>query len=317
MKKFVNTLMLFIGFTAIFYSAALFTWGKLVEMKDSPNLSYITERYGHMNSRMQEVKNTTDVDLVFLGSSHAYRGFDTRIFKEQNIESFNLGSSSQTPVQTEMLVDRYLEQLNPEHIIYEVFPESFQSDGVESALDVIATDQNDWQSIEMAWKVNHLKVYNTLIFGLIDQNINGLDNSEPKKKRIDTYIEGGFVEKEILTFDIPNKPKATVEIQPAKKQLRSFKNIVSEITEKGITLTVVFTPITNYHYQSYDAIDKFDQRMENNDNFNYYNFNEITTLNDTVHFYDSHHLNQKGVKLFNKQLINVLNMDPGNNPDKH
>ena len=39
----------------------------------------------------------------------------------------------------------------------------------------------------------------------------------------------------------------------------------------------------------------------------YYNFNEIITLNDTLYFYDSHHLNQDGVNIFNKKLIELLN----------
>ena len=39
----------------------------------------------------------------------------------------------------------------------------------------------------------------------------------------------------------------------------------------------------------------------------YYNFNKIVTLNDSLHFYDSHHLNQNGVEIFNKRLIKILN----------
>jgi hypothetical protein len=38
-----------------------------------------------------------------------------------------------------------------------------------------------------------------------------------------------------------------------------------------------------------------------------YDFNEILTLNDTLHFFDSHHLNQNGVEIFNNELIRILN----------
>jgi len=39
---------------------------------------------------------------------------------------------------------------------------------------------------------------------------------------------------------------------------------------------------------------------------NYYNFNEMINLVDTLHFYDSHHLNQKGVRLFNEKIIKLI-----------
>ena len=93
------------------------------------------DSYGHMYSRISEIKNQEDVDILFLGSSHAYRGFDTRIFLENGYKSFNLGSSAQTPTQTKVLVERYLGSLNPELVIYEVYPKTFTMDGVESSLD--------------------------------------------------------------------------------------------------------------------------------------------------------------------------------------
>ena len=43
----------------------------------------------------------------------------------------------------------------------------------------------------------------------------------------------------------------------------------------------------------------------------YYNFNEILTLNDSLSFYDYDHLNQNGVELFNKKLIELLDENTG------
>ena len=77
-------------------------------------------------------------------------------------------SSGQTPIQAEIMLKRYLDQLNPQVVIIEVNPYAFTSDGVESALDLIANDANDWLSIEMTFRLNHLKVYNTLIYGMFD-----------------------------------------------------------------------------------------------------------------------------------------------------
>src|SRR5690554_1099753 len=77
--------------------------------------------YGHMHSRIKEVRETKQVDILFLGSSHAYRGFDTRLFEVEDWKVFNLGSSSQSHLQSQVLLQRYLPQLNPAVVIYEVY----------------------------------------------------------------------------------------------------------------------------------------------------------------------------------------------------
>jgi len=38
----------------------------------------------------------------------------------------------------------------------------------------------------------------------------------------------------------------------------------------------------------------------------YYNFNELISLSYSVHFYDSHHLNQSGVEVFNEAFIELI-----------
>ena len=38
----------------------------------------------------------------------------------------------------------------------------------------------------------------------------------------------------------------------------------------------------------------------------YYNFNELIKLNDSLDFYDAHHMNQTGVNIFNTKLKEVL-----------
>ena len=58
-----------------------------------------------------------------------------------NLKTFNLGSSSQTPIQTKMLLDEHLDRLNPKLVVFEVYPVVFQLEGVESALDFIANTE--------------------------------------------------------------------------------------------------------------------------------------------------------------------------------
>jgi hypothetical protein len=303
MKKFARTLLLFVLFFMIFYPVMLFIWGYNMPSIFMPNLNYRRGSYGHLYSRLKNVKSIKNVDVLILGSSHAYRGFDTRIFNANGISSFNLGSSAQTPTQTKVLLKRYLSYVNPKLIIYEVYPETFSNDGVESSLDIIANDKNDLYSIDMAFKLNHIKCYNTLIYG-ITMDVLNLNSSyvEPIYRNKDKYIPGGFVERDISFYK-------HIKYQPQKwkfneAQYGIFSDIVSTIKKTKIPLILVYAPISPSLYHSYTNNNVFDSIM--NTYSDYYNFNDSIILNDSTDFYDSNHLNQIGVKLFNDKLIEVL-----------
>lgn len=305
MKQFIKTIFLFLLLTCITYPVLLFLWGITVPQILKPNINYNIGYYGHLNTRLTEVKSVKNIDILFLGSSHAYRGFDTRIFKEQGFKSFNLGSSAQTPYQSEVLLKRYLNQLNPRVVIYDVYPAIFSNDGVESSLDVIGNDRNDFLSFKMALYTNHLKVYNTLIYGILADLFNIHSTfTEPRKKDKDTYVPNGYVEREIASYHKINYPgKKSWEFNG--KMLRHFNNNINMILKKNTKLILVNAPITPSLYRSYLNNNMADSILSSYGD--YYNFNTILNLDDSLHFYDSDHLNQTGVRIFNQKLVEIVN----------
>lgn len=303
MNLFIKRFLTFVLFSAIFYLITLILWAFIMPQSMKSNLKYFKGSYGHLYSRLDEAKKIKNVDLLFLGSSHAYRGFDTRIFKEQGINSFNLGSSAQTPIQTKILLERYLDSLNPKLIIYEVYPLTFNIDGIESSLDLIANDNNDFNSILMSLKSKHITTFNTMVYALfLDIFSRKSKYEEPIKKDGDTYISGGFVEKKIAYYKPINLPKEKIKLE--NYQLESFKECLNLIKKTKTPLILVYAPIAPSDYNRFVNNHYFDSLMTNFST--YYNFNEILDLNDSLHFYDSHHLNQNGVELFNRKLIETL-----------
>lgn len=303
MVTFIKKTIRFTFFAVVFYVVLLFVWGKYAPSIFKTNLNYKIGGPGHTFSRLKEIKKIKDIDILFLGSSHAYRGFDTRIFKAKGISSFNLGSSAQTPIETKLLLRRYLNQINPKMIVYEVDPLEFSSDGVESSLDIIANDINDNYSLKMAFELNNIKVYNTLIFSFINQFFD-LNTSflEKKVKGEDTYMSGGYVEKKIRFYKTDYFKEQKWDFN--EKQFNSFNEIIHIMKEKQIEFVLVNAPMTAALYNSYKNNNVFDYYMRKYPN--YYNFNQILQLNDSLHFYDSNHLNQNGVRLFNQKLIEIL-----------
>ena len=298
MNHLLKRILYFFILTLVLYPVFLVAFRIIMPL---PNLHYSIMSNGHMYTRLQEVKERKNVDVLFLGSSHTYRGFDVRNFDN----SFNLGSSAQSPIQTNLLLNRYLDTLNPKTIVYAVNPTMFVNDGVESSFDIISNDKNDIESLKMALKINHLKTYNTLLFGyvhdILKPNFSSLEAAQRGK---DTYISGGYVQREMEFFKSSVKYSTKSELQIGKKQLAAFENIISMINGKNIRLILLFPPISPSLYESYTYIDSFDEKMKTFGE--YYNFNEIVNLDDSLHFYDSDHLNQDGVDVFNAGLLEYV-----------
>lgn len=300
MRAFLTSLLLFALFAAFFYMAALLVLPSFIKQ----NVNYKKGAPGYLYSRIKEIRTAKNTDLLFLGSSKAYRGFDPRIFEAAGYRSFNLGSSNQTPIQTYLLVKKYLTQINPKKVILEVNPQQFSNDGVESSLDLIANDTVTMATVKMAAAVNNIKTYNTLLYGLFRQVL-GADKTfrEDPVSEKDRYVKGGFVEREMEYFHSKNfKPK---ELKIVPSQLEHLDQTLKYIKERGIEVILVQAPITASAYRSYLNNDEFDSTIESR-KLPYWNFNELMQLDDSLDFYDSHHLNQNGVRLFNAKLIQLL-----------
>jgi hypothetical protein len=297
-RPFLKTTILFLSLLCLVYPILVLFTGLFIPQLFKPNINYVPGAYGQLNLRVIEAKNSPgNIDILFLGSSHAYRGFDTRNFP--NCNTFNLGSSAQTPINTKALLLRYLDKLNPKAVVFEVYPESFGGDGSESSLDVISNDRNDLCSFNMARATRNVKVYNTFIYAalrdLLSLNVPVHDTINGSDK----YIPGGFVETEIRYYKFVEQDKRTWTFD--KKQLQCFTEIIGLLNKKKIETTLVFAPITSRLYNSYTNNNYADSVMSSF-GLTYLNFNKLLNLNDSLHFYDAHHLNQNGVNIFNKKL---------------
>ncbi|MCF2504700.1 DUF1574 domain-containing protein [Dyadobacter sp. CY107] len=304
MKKFILTLVAAGLLFSIFYVMAI----ALVGWLPFKNLNYRLGAYGHLYTRIREIPSVKEVDILFLGSSHSYRGFDPRIFSQYGISSFNLGSSSQTPVQAKILLEKYYEDLRPKIVIYEVSPMTLSNDGIESSLDLIANDYVSEKELKMALELNHVKTYNSLLYAEIRDLLNFRPYHEPKNVGMDTYVAGGYVERRLEHNKQKLKANAggSVTSNFESLQVESLKEIAAFLKNKHIKVIFIQTPVTSTYYHSQQKMNRKFGFLMANLGLPYYDFNKVIKLNDTTDFYDLHHLNQKGVEHFNRALIGQL-----------
>ncbi|WP_396157232.1 hypothetical protein [Flavobacterium sp.] len=333
MKKFIVNCFLFFLCTVFFYVILLMLWGSFLPDEFKKNINYRVGTSGYTYTRLHEVEKYNNINILFVGSSHAYRGFDTRIFKERGLTCFNLGTSSQSPIQTELLLDRYLDKLNPSTIVFEVYPYTFSCDGVESSVDVISNSCVDGNSIKMAANINSLKTYNTLLYAFVHRLF---VNEKPVKENLffieskgnlkyyTTYIPGGFMEskKEWIGNDTLGKSNAMkmnslnekgimtdLKIiqtkdgrwEPRQSQIKAFERILKKLKEKNIHVILVQAPINSKYYSLIKCNKEIDSYFSSKED--YYNFNVLMFFDNELNFTDYDHLNQKGVKKMNEAFI--------------
>lgn len=305
MDKFIKRLLLFIPFLVVTYFVLLFLSGLLLHDFLRPNLMFKKGSNGHLFTRVNEVKKYKNVDILFLGSSHAYRGFDTEFYKQKGFNTFNLGSSAQTPTQTEVLLKRYLKDLNPKKIIFEVYPGSFENDGIESSIDLITNDKNDIHSLNIVLDKLHIKTFNSYVYAKQREFLN-LDKNftEKRENASDVYVDGGYVKRKEAEFDFYNYDTIPRTWKFREEQIASFNRILKSLKSANKEVVLVYAPITKKNYQKITNHKAFDSIMKAT-SLKYYNFNEILNFDDS-YFYDYQHLNQKGVEAFNLELIKYI-----------
>ncbi|WP_299215940.1 hypothetical protein [uncultured Dokdonia sp.] len=304
MKRFIKHIVAFIPFALIFYCIGICVFGQLMPSYLKPNLKSSRDSGGFTLTRLQEVKTVSDIDILFVGSSHTYHGFDTRIFKEAGLTTFNLGTSAQTPLQTKFLLERYLDNVRPKEIIFQVSPFIFAIKGVASTVDILSNDIVDASSVRLALKVNDINVYNALIYAAFE-DITRKKITFKEKPTLGkfTYISGGYVETNTTSYQ-SNQPIIT-DFEFNTIQLEAFADMIALVENREIRYHLVYVPITKPLYTSISKHTDFESIMSTYGS--YYNFNKTMSL-DTIYFYDRHHLNKKGVTVFNDKVIEKLSL---------
>jgi len=305
LKKFILTFLAFIIIATVSYSFLILTWGFIAPRKLKNNLN-LPDNYGYLEDRLKNAKDVKDVDILFLGPSTTYRGFDTRIFNKSGYKAFNFGSSSQTPKHTSLILNHYLDSLNPKLVIYDVYPAVFDADGVEPSLDFIIHNDELTETYPLLWKNFNIKIVNAIIFkgltNLLSLNIPGnLD-----RVLEDTYIEGGFVEKKIKYNKNINQ-NFTQEWGMRNDQLNEFRKNISILKKRKVPYLLVRVPLTKTSYQARKNNLYIDSLFSSEGSF--INFQNKVKLSDSLDFLDNVHLNQNGVEKFNLEVIKHLEIN--------
>lgn len=312
MKKFLIKFFSLIVVFILVYIFSLLFYNSVAPPQLKKNLLYNRHGGGYLYTRLKEADTTKNIDILVVGSSHAYRGFDPRIIGQGNGKVFILGSSAQSPIQTEYLIDKYIDILKPKMVLYEVYYVTMELDGAESAIDVFSNvSKLDYNLLKMAFKINSVKAYNTLIYCFLREQFGIKDITDLQKNGLDQYVKGGYIERKMIKNEYKGKEEHKRHaIQINQEQLEAFKSICNKLRQKKIKTILVQSPIPVAHYRSIANRKFLDSVFYSVKSAEYYNYNELDTFRNE-HFFDYSHLNQTGVEKFNRTLSKTIRINKG------
>ncbi|MCB9170782.1 MAG: hypothetical protein H6597_03765 [Flavobacteriales bacterium] len=117
---------------------------------------------GDTYQRFQEFDPDSTYDVVFLGSSHAYRGYDPAYFTRHGYAAFNLGSSAQSQMNSYYLLKDLVHPGHVRLVVLDVYEGAMESDAVESTSDLVQNIPSDATAWRMALALHDPRGLNML-----------------------------------------------------------------------------------------------------------------------------------------------------------
>ena len=247
----------------------------------------------HVTLRFDELRGVTDLDILFIGSSHCLRTFDPRYFEDRGIQAFNLGTDMQTPLNTYYLLRRYLTQLNPQLVVLEVGWLALANNGVEGTLFITANHGPNWDTLRMALATHHPMAVNAQLARQFEKALGR--TTEIRMNPNEVYTSGGFVER----WD-PNTNKLSSQRNwiVNNDQLRYLSRSLSLLREHDVKALLVWAPVTSEYRERAANLEDIRRRLvdfSDTHNVPFIDLNNRVPLDDRLDFFNSDHLNQRGV----------------------
>jgi hypothetical protein len=263
---------------------------------------------GHTLARYAEWNKSEMPDILIMGSSHAYRAWDTRILAASNIQAFNMGTTSQSPMNTYYLLKDLLKRKpTPKVLLLDVFPPLLaQKQGIESAIDLNTNLPISIHLIEMNFQLEGILAEHHLLATAVDRVFTPYSQLKQKKIANDNYCTGGYVQSSMEPVpqneNLPNDLLHGWETDP--RQLEYLTKCIRKAKESGMQVVLISQPQQAMVTQlpSYKDGITMVKQIAKQERCNYF---DCSNLGDSLplDYIDWHHLDSTSVEMYNRHMI--------------
>jgi len=279
---------------------------------DKLSLLFVRKGNGYgtdvLNFYKQE-KNS--IDILFLGSSHAYSSFNPYLIKEKTgLNGYNFSTQQQPLWITYYYLKEALKYQNPKYIVLEVHmavvgDQDFAEESVNrDAIDKKIFFLNKIKTINSSVEDDRLSYYFNII--KYHSRYKELNITDIKTAFCGYTVDNkGYIALPKTNYVFENTTLYNNEIQNiTEKNEEYLMNIIDLAKEKNIELILVKTPAT-YSSEAYKKLNYINEISKKNKIIflNYIENLDTINLDYNNDFYDSGHLNGHGSNKFTQRFI--------------
>ena len=132
--------------------------------------NYYVPLGGSSYNRFREFKPNYFYDILFIGSSRTFRGYDPLIFKEDSLSTYNLGSSNQTLRNSYILAEDLIRSKNTSTLIVDIYSYSLSDISFESSMDLVSNIPNPSTAMKIQARELDIRTTNNFLRRLFTLN---------------------------------------------------------------------------------------------------------------------------------------------------
>ena len=299
MKLMIRNSLKVLLAACVIYAGVIFIFSnvQLIDRRMSlffvPNL----QRNGGQELQMMRdlTSNPTKYDAIVLGSSHAYRGYDPRIFEQAGVSLFNSGTSAQNAKGSLVLYNEYLRN-RTDFFILDIYDPVFELEGTESNMRLIQNVPTNTAAFALVKQEVKMYTLNALAVRLASLNVK---DEAPNAD----YIKNGFCEKKGILYAV--EPLSDSVFDANEEMFLAFESMIKQMQSDGKRIVLCSHPLPqspglrNYHEK---FLSRFTPLIECL-GVPYIDLTYYTEGFGVNEFADLSHLNQQGVELYNSLLL--------------
>ena len=312
MGLFIRKLLLFLGIALVLY-LTLFGALFFVRTFNIPVIFRTTQgnifRGGYTYVTFRQFNPKEKYDIILLGSSHAYRGYDPAIFREHGYKMFNLGTNSQTNLVAYFIAKNYIKKENCNTVIIDIYDRVFMTSTLESISDIVQNINSNKTALEICLALKDIRTINMLTMRVFN-NFHGVFNADT------AGVDHGFIP--YNTQLRLNGKQKDLDFETSEGTVEYFAKLIEYLHSEGINIIVAEHPVpliyTIPKEQHAEMLNKINPILKKYD-VPFYDHLYDSTMVDIQYYANENHLSISGIKKYNDILLNELLKD-GRLPDK-
>ena len=299
MKLIVRNSLKILLTACLIYAGVIFIFSNVQLIDRRMSSFFIPNMQRNGGQEMQMMRdltfNQTKYDAIVLGSSHAYRGYDPRIFEQSGISLFNAGTSAQNAKGSFVLYTEYLRN-RTDFFILDIYDPVFELEGTESNMRLIQNVPTNEAAVALVQQ--EFKMYTVNAMAVRIASLNPIDEAPNSD-----YIKNGFCEKKGILYAVESLNDSVFDAN--EEMFLAFEKMVKQMQADGKRIVLCSHPLPqspglrNYHDKFLSRFIPLIERL----GVPYIDLTYYTEGFGINEFADLSHLNQQGVELYNQLLL--------------